>query len=245
MNLEVVKLPSGGLCYDEKANIPEEVTIRPFKTADEKSLYGTGGVKGINNLLTRCIVEPKDLDVNQLTAFDKTAILMKLRSITLGSKYKFKTRCPHCKTPSELEVDLNEFPVSYLDETMLPITCKLPNSEDVLELRFISEAERTRLDKSAERNVKKLKNVSAQEELYILRLVASVAKVNEEELDAFKLRDYIENMSGMDSAYLHHTMSGVDVGVDMTVEVECPNNSCGEYYDALVSPGYEFFRPEF
>lgn len=245
MNYEVVKLPSRGLCYEREDNIPAEVTIRPFKTADEKSLYGTGGVKGINILLSRCIVEPKDLDVDKLTAFDKTAILLKLRAITLGSMYNFKARCPFCRTETKMEVDLDSLPVNFLEEDMIPLACKLPQSGDELELRFINEKERARLETVAQRATHKRKDVTANDELYILRLVASICKVNGEELEAFALRDYVEDMSGMDSAYLHRYMSDLDIGVDMTVEHECDNPDCGEFFDVVVSPGYEFFRPEF
>lgn len=237
----VVELPSRGMIYDKNLNIPSEVVIRPFTTKDEKSLYGSGGIKGLNSLISNCIVEPKELDIDNLTSFDKTAILIKLRSITLGSEYTFKVKCRSCGETQDVKVDLDELPVDYLDETELPITVELPRCKDTLEIKFLSEKVREKITKEAQRACKKSKE-NVDDELYIIGLMNRIVTINGETLDVFSLRDYVENLTGYDSAFLRKKLSDVKVGVDMVVDVEC---KCGEESEALVSPGYEFFQPTF
>ncbi len=95
-------LPSMGF-----AGYSKEIRIRAFTFEDEKILRGiqnaNQGDKVITQLISRCV---EGVDVADLTIFDKTFLLFKLREISYGDEYNIEGECGGCGTPNELLVTL-------------------------------------------------------------------------------------------------------------------------------------------
>ena len=106
-------LPSMGLLNEGLDN--GEVVIRNMTTAEEKMLLGSTQ-DAFDNILKACIVEPKDLDLDELCSSDKHFLLMKLRIISYGSDYFVGYKCPSCGATSEYKINLDELTVHYLKE---------------------------------------------------------------------------------------------------------------------------------
>lgn len=235
-----VKLPSKGLLYKD---VPEDITIRAMTTSDEKLLFGsTNNV--FAKVLKNCIVEPKNISIEDLLPFDEQFLIMKLRTHTYGSMYRLQGICPECGKKETYEINLDEMEVTYLNEDFKePIECKLPDSGSTLSLKLL----RNRDWESARRQAKKIsKSVGCNEkELeYIIRMSKYIKQIDGEDVNDAQAQKFVESMTGKDSAFFWWTIdNSIKCGVETSIPVRCTN--CGEEFDLEFTINSEFFRPKF
>ena len=241
-NYEItVNLPSGGLLYDD---IPAQITLRAMTTADEKFLFGSTSSNAFSKVLQSCIVEPKNIDVSKLLPFDEQFLIIKLRTHTYGSLYHIAGVCPECGERHEFEVNLDEMPVIELDHDFKePIECTLPECGDKLQLRLLRNKDFIAVRNQAKKLAKRM-GVNARELEYVIRMSRYIVTINGEQTNDGAAQQYVEHLSGRDSAYFWWLLNdSVECGLDTTEEVTCP--SCGEDYDLEFQINSEFFRPKF
>lgn len=240
---EKVTLPTMGL-LDEA--IPEEVTIRPISTKEEKLIYGSNNEKALDAVIRNCVVEPSDLDIEAMTTVDKHFLLMKLRILTYGTEYHAKYKCPECDAPAaEFKIDLDEFEVNYLpDDFQEPFEFELPVSGDIIGIKILRGKDITAVEKASKKLQKKLPNYQG-DPAYILRMAQYIQQINGETLPSVKKQEYVESLHGRDSAYFWHKVNSIEIGYDTTVQAACPNPRCGEDVEFSMPMTAEFFRPRF
>ena len=235
-----VLLPSKGILYKEDG-IPANITLRGMTTRDEKIMYASQGADVFKKILRNCIVSPENIDINRLISADEMFLILQLRMVTFGDKYKVRSTCPHCGSVDEHEISLSEFETLYLDDDFTePIRVELPRSGDTISLRLLRNSDTEYVEKYAKRFAKQF-NQNYKEVLYICRMAKYIVAINDKPVDFIDARSYVENMVSMDSAKMQSVISSIIVGVDTTVEHEC--TSCGEYYDFQMPITSEFFRP--
>jgi hypothetical protein len=235
-----VKLPSRGLLYK---NIPEEITLRCMTTEEEKILYASTGGNSFHKILSNCIVNPKNIDLNELVYSDEHFLILQLRSHTYGADYTVYGKCPHCGHEESFNINLDEFDINYLDENFEePIEITLPVSKDKLSLKLLRNRDLEQINRQAKK-ISKSTGASNREVEYILRMAKAILKVNDKEFDFSDAQAYVSKMHSRDSAYFHFQMGKVKLGVDTTVMVTCAR--CDEDYDFAMPINSEFFRPKF
>lgn len=80
-DFEWVVLPSHGECYPHKR---DRMAVKYMTVAHEEVLYKDG----CDALLRRVIVDPVDFDVDRLCVGDRNAILIHIRRMNFGDKFK-------------------------------------------------------------------------------------------------------------------------------------------------------------
>ena len=96
---ETFTLPSKGLVYDERDNIPASITLRRMTTKEDKiRMRNLSEDKIRRDILQACILEP-DVKADKLKLSDANFLLFKLRVLSLlDDLYKVQIVCPNCAT---------------------------------------------------------------------------------------------------------------------------------------------------
>lgn len=242
MNLTNVTLPSKGLLYD---GINPEFTLKMMGVSEEKMIFGSTNSNAIEKALQSCIVEPKNIDPDQLLAADEHFLLMKLRIHTFGPEYHVVGKCTECGKRNEYDINLDtDLTINTLrDDFKEPIEISLPLSKDKLEVRLLRNKDVDRIEKQAKR-IARSSSASQGELEYVMRMAAMIVSINKEIQESPEMaQTYVESMNSYDSAYFWSIMDEVRIGYDSRIIVTC--NECGEEYELLVPMNSEFFRPKF
>ena len=245
-------LPSKGYLNPE---IPGgKVIQRCMMVSDQKFLAGSNlsGSMTTKALLERTIESPENIDIGKLTASDTLYLLFKLRILSYGESYKFKSRCPECGRRIDLDVDLSKLTVHTLEEDFeRNLEIVLPNSGDKVYTKFLTNDDLQAINDELERRRRKLKNIGEDTD-FVLRLAAMIRrielstpnssgdKVLEHPID---IQNYIEKLTDLDATAIRATTDNVMYGVYPIIEERCPY--CREYIDINLSFGAGFFRPKY
>lgn len=243
-----ITLPSLGLLNPE---IPEGKLIqRCMMVADQKFLAGSNQTPGsaINQIIQRTITEPEAFDVSKLTLPDTLYLLFKLRVLSYGKDYKFRTKCPECGQKIDVTIDMAELPVKTLSEDYAAnLVVTLPHRGDTVYTKLTTNQDTEELNKELKR--RKRRNPDDESE-YILRIVNSIEKIEladtnkdgKKILTSFlDIERYVAALTDLDASTIISARDSVEYGILPVVEYVCPE--CGEYIDVNVNFSSEFFRP--
>lgn len=245
-----VVLPSRGLLNPE---IPGgKVVQRCMMVTDQKFLSGSNQSAGsvLHQLIQRTVVSPEGFDVSNLTLADTLYLLFKLRILSYGKDYRFKTRCPECRSKIDVELDLSELPVEILDENFAEkLVATLPHRGDKVYTKILTNADREEINKEILRRKKKRPDDESE---YVLRIAYSIDKVvfakadsegKKEITNMTDIERYVASLTDLDASAIIAARDSVAYGIAPIVEHVC--SECGEYIDVSVQFSSEFFRPHF
>ena len=245
-----VVLPSKGLFNPE---LPDgKVIQRCMMVSDQKFLLGSNQSSGsqIHQMLERTVTSPDTFDVSKLTLPDTLYLLFKLRILSYGNEYSFRTKCPECGKKIEVTVDLSKLSVEQLDENYADsMTIELPHSKDTVYTKILTNADMDEINQEIKR--RKRKNPNDESE-YILRIVKSIEKIklkgvskNEksELTHPLDIEMYVNNLTDLDASAIIYARDSVSYGITPIVEHVCPE--CREYIDISLNFSGDFFRPNF
>jgi hypothetical protein len=206
--------------------------VRPMKVREEtilsdRNLARTGGQ--IDALLNACWVEvldpgpyvlgDKPLDWGKVLQCDRFHALLHIRLATYGPNYAFAVPCQACRARIEWELDLSTLPVRTLSddsryafrggnrfETVLPdagkkVWFKLLTGDDERKLPQLRKASRDRM--------------------FSTLLTYRVHEI--EGVDAKEKRAFLEDLTMRDADHLVSEFDRVDGGVEINIEIECPD----------------------
>lgn len=238
-------LPSQGFLNPE---IPEgKVVQRCMMVADQKFLSGSNhsANKALKQLIQRTTTSPSGFDVESLTLADTLYLLFKLRSLSYGDTYKFKTRCPECGKKIDITVDLSDLPVNTLEEGYTDdLVVTLPNTGDTVYIKLLTNGDLEAIESELKRRKKRSNN--DDESGYILRIVYSIDKIvlknDAKELsNPIDIERYIGELTDLDASTITASRDKVSYGLDPIIEYTCPE--CKEYIDVSINFSGDFFRP--
>lgn len=234
-----IKLPSRGVFYDGEL---DTLTLRNLSTDDEQKIYGSTSNETFDKVLSECVVEPEDFDINTLLPADKFYTMVQLRIHTYGSMYKQPCYCIHCDKEGEVTYDLDDIEVVQLPDVKLPIRVKLPMSKDEVELGVLTSKDIKAISKRAAKTSKTMK--TSQKELeFLLKLSKQILSVNGSDSESTTAMSYVKDMHSRDRAYIESVYKKLFFGYRSTVEVTCP--SCGKELIIPFEMTGEFFNPSF
>lgn len=236
----VVDLPSRGLLYGGR--IPPSIALRSMTTKEEKILYAGSGQDVFKKVLRNCIVDPKNLDVDELISADISCIILQLRIITYGPEYNVSAKCPYCDHRDVYKIDLTKFDIDYLDPNFKePIIVDLHRLKHRLEIRLPRDKDNEFIQKFAQKQSKQF-GIPAREFEYSARLASYIQKIDSNPIDFIEAYAFIDNgIPSADSAQIQTAIDDVRFGVNEIASVLCTD--CGREFQFNVPLEREFFRP--
>lgn len=245
-----ITLPSQGLLNPE---IPEgKLVQRCMMVADQKFLSGSNQAPGsaLQQLIQRTITSPEDFDVSKLTLADTLYLLFKLRVLSYGDTYKFRSRCPECRKKIDVVVNLAELPVETLTEDYQDdLVVTLPHRKDKVYTKILTNEDIEQINNECKRRKRKRPDDDSE---YLLRIVYSIEKIEfdkpmkdgkKEITSTIEIERYVSSLTDLDAAAITATRDSVSYGISTVIEHVCPE--CGEYIDIGLQLSSEFFRPHF
>ena len=241
-----ITLPSKGLL---NANIPNgRVTQRCMMVADQK--YLTSSVSSSDNqihqILQRTTTQPQDFDIKDLSVADTLYMLFKLRILSYGNIYKFKTRCPVCGEVIEVSADLTTLNVNTLDDDYKDhLSVQLPHRKDTVHIKMLTNRDLDNINNEIQR--RKRKNTKDESD-YVLRLVGSIESIDvvkdkSQLTHPIDIERYVSGLTDYDAATIIHARDSIQYGIDPVYETICPE--CRNSVSVDVGFTKDFFRPSF
>lgn len=241
-NTTTVQLPSNGLMNPSI----KEVTLKRMSVKQSKTLFTSKDPNYLTTLVMDCIVEPVNIRREDLHPNDIVYLLFILRRISSPKNVVQKVYCnnPRCRHEFTTPVNVDQLKVNYATPSEYKFSVKLPDAQDTIQFRILSEGQLINCDKIAERQIKQYE-IKDEEEADWHRLISKTAYMfvskNDLEFDQFKDKiDYIETLSAFDFATFNKAYNDIvnSFGLDRKFIVTCPK--CGEVQEveAYVAPDF-------
>lgn len=240
-----VELPSKGLPYSKESGITLNITIRAITTAEEKLIFGSGTDQAITKALKKCIVDPKDIDLGELTIPDKHFLIVAWRTLSYGPDYETRGRCPVCGQANDYVLSIQDMvdSVTWIDENYLePYEIELPNSKDHISLRYLRDKDIRAIEREVSRLRRTLKTIDPDADLsYSYRLASFIHSINGNELSLQDKVSYVDKLTARDTSYIKHYADKMNnFGILPTMEVEC--KTCSSPFNVYIPVDTNFFR---
>jgi len=239
MSYEIVKLPSKGLFYKNKVS---EVNVEYMTSKDEDLLTTPSLIENgtVLDVLLKRKVKSKGVNIDDLLAGDRNAVILFLRSSSYGSEYNVKVPDPRTNVLFDTKVDLSKLrykKVSQQPDEYGHFTVKLPMRKKTVTFRLLTAGEETMLFRNAEA----VKEATGQEfsEYSTNKLKAHIVSINDKSDRAY-IGKFIDAMPALDALTIRRTILDVSPDVDMDYEFTTKD---GYKFNAELSVGIDFFFP--
>jgi len=233
---ETVELPSKGLLYPESSPFKKGTVEMKYMTAKEEDILtnnnyiqdGTALDKTIKSLIV-----DKTINYDELLVGDKNALMIAARILAYGKEY------PIYYDSKPYTVDLSKLDNKSIDEELFKngnnIEYKLPNTDNVVNIKLLSHADQTEIDKEVE-GKKKLEPDSDYSNS--TRLKHIITSVNGH-TDAATIRDFVDNgLTARDGRWLRNKYAEIQPDVKLTHQPDGPGSE-----EVPIPIGIGFFYP--
>jgi len=245
--VESVPLPSRGIIYSPGSSVfrKETLDIKPMTAREEDILTSRAYLKNgtvITELIKSCLINKK-IDVDELIAGDRVALMVALRITGYGADYDVECDCPKCSVKSKQSFNLSELKIKRLEidpvsEGSNLFEVVLPISKKNLKVKFLNGYDEKELTLTATRKQK----LGLQTDSIITdKLNFSIVSIDNI-TDKNKISQFVNNMPARDSLALRKFLDNNEPGIDMTVTMKCP--SCFEESELKLPLGVSFFWPD-
>lgn len=245
--VESVPLPSNGVVYpaDSPLHDRETVDIRSMTAREEDILTSRALIKKgtvITELIRSCLTD-KRIQVQDMLAGDRNAIMVALRITGYGADYAVEADCPKCSSRSKQNFNLGEMPIKRI--TVEPVSkgqnvfeFKLPVTKKSVHFKFLTGRDEEEINTIQERAKKQ---GALADNIVTTRLQYSIVAIDGR-TDRGSINGFIRNMPARDSMSLRKFIDANEPGIDMKGELDCP--SCNEISEVRVPLGASFFWPD-
>ena len=236
---EIVKLPSKGLFYKNKIS---EVNVEYMTSKDEDLLTTPSLIENgtVLDILLKRKIKTKGINVDDLLAGDRNAIILFLRSSSYGSTYTVQVPDPRTNVMFKTEVDLMK--LRYKKVTEEPdveghFSLKLPMRKKTIKFKLLTAGEEAMLFNQAEAH----KEAFGAEfsEFSTLKLKSHIVSIDEK-TDRSYIGKFVDAMPALDALTIRRKIIDVSPDVDMEYEFTAKD---GYKFKAQLSVGIDFFFP--
>jgi len=244
---ESVPLPSKGAVYPESSSLHgrETVDIRVMTAREEDILTSRALIKKgtvITELLRSCLMD-KSINVQDMIAGDRNAIMVALRITGYGAEYPAEIQCSSCDHNYDNSFNLAALPLKRLEiEPVRPgencFSFKLPITKHTVFFKFLTGADEEDINIIQE----KMKKLGSIRDSYVTtRLKHCIVQIDQETSKA-NIARFVDNMRAGDSKALRRYIDKHEAGIIMKQEASCP--ACGNIEEVGMPLGAGFFWPE-
>lgn len=249
---DLIELPSRGKYYEgievlEKAKLH----VRPMTAVEEKIIDKFNSntfFTAVNEIIDKCVKE--DIDVDDLTLGDRIFILLRIRTLSYGSTYEVKFKCPACEAEMPLTIDLARFNPTYVNEDITePFELVLPVSKAKVKMILPRSGH---IKESTDRSFadQKKSGVFISPSVYQKALCCEEFIFPESSEDAGYIvkQDNFQFMLGImsrlnvnDARAIDDLFTEYDHGFIDPIQMNCP--VCNEPFEQNIVLNWNFFRP--
>lgn len=249
-NAEEFELPSRGLPYNEKNPLSKgKIHIRPWITSEEKILdkFDRGNFFNvIKKLIQNAVVEK--IDIDEMTDADVFFVLYWLRVITYGPTYKIDRECPECGSKISVTVNIQDYPIKYLEEYKDEFELELPVSKIKLRMKFPKFGSLIEATESKHSDLYKM-GIKMSPEIYRYALCTEEMTLPNETKDILTKADDFNLMLNKiwpmlpagDLVEIKQYLAKFDHGYTENATSQCPE--CQKFFNQAPIMTDEFFRP--
>jgi hypothetical protein len=214
------ELPSKGKIYNDHTGF---VTIRAMDFSDEQELAKVKNTNVIELLINRCV---DSIDLNTLLPIDKLFLIYKIREVSFGSKLNLQIACQTCAHKADIEININDLPVAYVDESFNgSVSIDLPILRKEVVLR-VPTGEETRLFTDREELLSNL-----------WRFVISIGGITDKKL----IGQAVKRLTSADTRTMISKLTLEDYGIQTKALFVCSNKSCGAENTVNIPITQDFF----
>ena len=235
-SIAVYELPCGYL--DEEGTLHTEVVVREITGFEEDMLANPKirPAKKINELVCRCVERIGTVTdrgkvagiTKALTVGDRLFLIFGIRRVTIGDKYQFESKCPHCNHVGDQAIDLSELEIKKMESPYKRIYDVTLPSGATARFKPMTGVEEEKLERV---NKKKTDTLS-------LSLLMRLELLNDEPPSLPK----VKALGMRDRIFLRDEFQRVEGGLDTEIEFTCDN--CFEEYKQDLDVGQaSFFFP--
>lgn len=240
IGFDTVKLPSKGIFYRNKVS---ELVVEYLTSKDEDILTTPALIENntLIDVLLKKKIKSKGLEVEEMLAGDKNAVLVFLRASSYGHNYDVIVTDPYSQNSFKAVVDLRRLKykeISIMPDENLLFSVELPMRKRWVKFRLITDNELKKIVKQAE--TKKDATGEPFLELLSMRLKASIVSIDGN-TDRNYINKFVDAMPALDSLTLRRKIDEVTPDVDFTYEFVSPG---GYTFEARVQMGTDFFFPK-
>ena len=245
---EVVPLPSKGKVYQPQSELSKGQVEMKYMTAREEDILTSQNLirQGVvlDRLMQSMITSP--INYNDLIIGDKNSIMIAARILGYGKDYETNVECPHCGIKQKVTIDLTTMPEKSIPEDIVSngvnrFSFTLPNSNRVVEFKFLTHGDERALDAELAEFRKKAGKDSVDPELST-RLKYTILSVDGNEDDQY-VYNFIDNeLLSKDSKELRRFIKNSSPDQKFETRFEC--EKCNHVEEALAfSIDTSFFWP--
>lgn len=245
--VESIPLPSGGVVYPQESSIhcKDTVDIRAMTAREEDILTSRALIKKgtvITELIKSCLID-KRIQVQDMIAGDRNAIMVALRITGYGAEYNVEADCPKCNVRSKQQFNLADMPIKRLEieptaKGQNAFEFKLPVTNKTVHFKFLTGKDEEEISTIQERSKKQ---GAMADNIVTTRLQYSIISIDGK-TDRSSINGFIRNMPARDSMSLRRYIESHEPGIEMKGEFDC--DSCGEQSEVRVPLGASFFWPD-
>jgi len=239
MSYEIVKLPSGGLFYE---NGISEVAVEYMTSKDEDLLTTPSLIENgtVLDVLLKRKIKTHGVAIDKLLSGDRNAILLFLRTSSYGADYTVQVQDPRTGVPFNTKVDLTKLEYKTVKE--MPdergyFSVFIPMRKKTVLVKLLSSGEDSKIFKNAE-NIKEAYG-EEYSQYSTLRLKASIVAINEK-TDRSYIDRFVDAMPALDAFTIRKKI--MDVSPDVNMAYEFITND-GYKFVANLTVGIDFFFP--
>lgn len=239
---ETVLLPSKGLLYPESSILAAgKVEMQYMSAKHEDILTNRNYIKDgsvLDRLLKALIVDPKDIDLNELLVADKNAILIAARILGYGKDYEFKyTKNGEVLT---VQIDLTTLEERELDPTTITkgvneFSYTLPTSKNVVTFKILTVGDNKKIEEEIDGMKKISANYSAETTTLMKHIITSV---NGKRTPS-DIREFVDSfLIAKDARALRVHYKTINPEIDLSYKPE------GHTGEGIAIPVLNFFWPD-
>jgi hypothetical protein len=243
-----VPLPSNGLIYPVESSLHQQthVAIKVMTAREEDILTSPALLKSGKMLesLLQSVLMDKNINVNEMIAGDRNALMVALRITGYGAEYAAEITCSSCEEKYDNTFNLGELAIRRLEIQPIEVGMNLfefvlPRSKKKVLFKFLTGHDEYEIDKTSERR-RKITG-SRVDSRVTDKLRYSIVEIDGSQKRG-DIEKAIQRMVAYDSLSMRKFMNKHEPGIDMSTEVECPN--CGHEEEVNMPLGVSFFYPD-
>ncbi len=244
--VESVPLPSRGVIYSPDGFLYNVETLKiKAMTAQEEDILSSQALmkEGVvlENLIASCLID-KSIDVNELIAGDRNALMVSIRITGYGTDYNITHSCGGCSASNKVTVDLSNLSIKRLVEKPKEpgknlFTYELPVTKKRVEFKYLTGYDQKEIDIKDKRYQNMGISYDNSITSYLENVIVSIDGV----YDKNKIHHFVKNMPALDSRKLRKHIKDSEPGIDMSWNYKC--NSCGHENNFIMPMTSEFFWP--